>query len=69
MKNTKCVTFIFNENSNSGEQVEFTQINDGDLSTQSLTLNSYGNSVTMNFGGCLFTPEKLRELADLLSKD
>lgn len=66
---TKFV-FCFNPNANGGEAVTLTTcfFSNGDnlYSTHELSMESYGNSVTLNLSGEVITPEILRRLADKL---
>lgn len=75
-KKLEVHTFVFNEEDNSGESLSLLTkvLDNGDKDenssylNQTITLNSYGNSVSLNLSGIQITPEKLRDLADQLEK-
>lgn len=73
------IHFPLNPKDNGGEQLIITTdfFSNGDPVTatsgiflnQQLTLQSYCNSASFNLCGAIFTPQKLRELADLIEKE
>lgn len=71
--------FAFNKHDNGGEQlslaIEYFDNGDaaaglpgGILMNQELSLQSYGNSAAFYLSGAQFTPENLRELANLMER-
>ena len=67
--------FVFNPEDNGGESLSLTTkiFDNGDdkrniYLNQELSLQSYGNSVTLNLYGANLTPKNLRELANELEK-
>lgn len=69
-------SFCFNNQDNGGESLTLTTTyvangdpiseNDGLYVNQELTLQSYCNSVSLNLTNYMFTPERLRQLANQL---
>ena len=71
-KHLKSHTFCFNPKDNGGEAVtlktDFAGNEDDIYTTQTLTLNSYGNSASFELGNGQLTPKTLRELANQLEQ-
>lgn len=67
-------SFVFNKKDNGGEAVmlEIRYYDNGDTDesgifmNQTLTLQSYGNSASFELCGSPFTPDSLREVANLI---
>jgi hypothetical protein len=76
MKRLHSHSFNFSPKQNGGESLILTTIfyDNGDkddssiYTNQSITLQSYENSASINLSGIQITPEILRELADQLEK-
>ncbi|MEK6881111.1 MAG: hypothetical protein AABY22_15940 [Nanoarchaeota archaeon] len=69
-------SFLFNKNDNGGESVRLVTKfigngdkithNEGIFTNQEFSLQSYGNSASINLFGVSLTPESLRDLANEL---
>lgn len=71
--------FVFNKDDNGGESLSLKidyfdngdaahGLPDGIYTNQELSLQSYCNSASFNLAGAAFTPENLRELANILER-
>lgn len=71
--------FVFNKGGNGGEQLSLAieyfdnggaaaGLPDGVYMNQELSLQSYGNSVSLFLAAAQFTPENLRELANVMER-
>lgn len=79
IKPLHTINFILNPKDNGGEQLIITTdffangdpvtATSGIFLSQQFTLQSYCNSASFNLCGAVFTPQKLRELADFIEKE